>query len=100
MKSIQQRESMPGELVLAIGLIWGHLKTRQFDQAYALAQGCLKLWPNDPQLTLLSSYAAVETGHALPEPTAALLNKKENMSWASRILRRLRKSKHARENAQ
>jgi hypothetical protein len=99
MKSIRRNDAMPQELVVAIGLVWGHLNVRQFDEAYTLVQGCLKLWPNDPNLLLLASYAAVETGNPLDKPVAALLKKKENQSWTARVLRRIRKTLSPGENA-
>lgn len=80
------------ELVIAIGLIWGHLNTRQFDSAYTLTRACLQLWPENPQLQLLASYATVESGHPLEVSIATLLNKAESKSWASRILQRTRKA--------
>lgn len=100
MKTFPSPGKLPEELVLAIGLIWGHLNTRQFDHAWTLAQGCLLLWPDEPQLRLLAAYAAVETGHPLDEATMALLGKEENKPWAERILRRAQTNRTFPENAQ
>lgn len=88
MTVVRSNGRMPEELVFAIGLIWGHLKAYQFEQAHALAQGCLKLWPDEPRLQSLAVCAAVETGHPLDQAGAALLHQEENQAWAGSILRR------------
>ena len=48
------------ELTLATGLVWGHLKARQFDTALTLARGCLQVWPGDAALALMAAYARLE----------------------------------------
>lgn len=60
MRQPSKREEMPDELVLALGLVWGHLNARQFEQAYTLARGCLRVWPHDRGLNLMHAYAAAE----------------------------------------
>lgn len=47
----------PIDLVMAIGLVWGHLNARQFEEASLLAKGCLHVWPEEPNLTLMFFYA-------------------------------------------
>lgn len=60
------------ELIIAVGLVWGHLNARQFDEARQLAKGCLCLWPGNKDLTLMATHAAAE----IPEPMnkSALVN--------------------------
>lgn len=60
MRQKPKRQEMAHDLVLAIGLVWGHLKARQFEEAYLLGKGCLRVWPNDRSLILMVSYAAAE----------------------------------------
>lgn len=55
-----KREDMPPDLTMAIGLVWGHLSARQFEQAFLLARGCLRVWPDDRNLILMHAYAAAE----------------------------------------
>ncbi|MTV41743.1 hypothetical protein [Duganella radicis] len=55
-----KREEMPIDQVMAVGLVWGHLRARQFEQAYLLAQGCLRVWPDERNLILMHGYAAAE----------------------------------------
>jgi len=99
MKQSQRHEEMPKELALAIGLVWGHLIARQFEDAYTLVQGCLRLWPDNPQLLQLASYAAVETGNALEKPVIALIRKESSKEWAGRVLRRAGRNQISMENA-
>lgn len=84
---------------MAIGLVWGHLIARQFEDAYTLVQGCLRLWPDNQQLLLLASYASVETGHSLEKPVIALLRKESSRTWSYRVLRRIGKNQISMENA-
>jgi hypothetical protein len=55
-----KRTELPADLVIAIGLVWGHLRARQFEEAFLLAQGCLRVWPEDRSLILMHAYAAAE----------------------------------------
>lgn len=48
------------ERELAIGLVWGHLSSRQFESAWQLATGCLHLWPDDVPLQAMLAYAGLE----------------------------------------
>jgi hypothetical protein len=79
---------MPEELALAIGLVWGHLNAGQFEEAYDLAQGCMRVWPTESRLTLMSAYAAVELLEPLDDETLAILHEAECRDWATLILRR------------
>ena len=71
---LKQDEGMPVDLgmpidqVMAIGLVWGHLSSRQFEEAYLLAKGCLYVWPDEHNLTLMYFYAADKV--LAPEGTA------------------------------
>jgi len=80
--------AMPAELVLAIGLIWGHLNARQFEPAYQLAAACLCIWPDQPTPHLMSAYAAVELGYSLPPATLAALHSAACPEWTGLVLRR------------
>lgn len=55
-----KRAELPADLVIAIGLVWGHMRARQFEEAYLLGKGCLRVWPNERNLMLMVSYAAAE----------------------------------------
>lgn len=76
------------ELTLAIGLIWGHLNTRQVEDAYDLARGCIQVWPADARLRLMYAYAAVELMEPLDEQTRAALEQTQCKEWAMLVKRR------------
>lgn len=76
------------ELTLAIGLIWGHLNTRQVEDAYDLARGCIQVWPDDARLRLMYAYAAVELQKPLDEQTRAALERSQCKEWAMLVKRR------------
>lgn len=76
------------EIALAIGLIWGHLNARQFDEAYQLARGCANLWPDDERFTLMAAYAAVELAAPLEESMVHAMKTSEALAWTSLIWRR------------
>ena len=82
------RESVPQELVVAIGLIWGHLSAGQHAHADRLARGCLALWPQEKRLLLMAAFARVELGEPLDEGTMAVLKDAEYKEWAQLVLRR------------
>jgi hypothetical protein len=88
MRRQTKRHSMPDELALAIGLVWGHLNACQFEEAYDLAQGCLSVWPEEKRLILMSAYAAVELLEPLDDATRSLLRGAECKDWAEIVLRR------------
>ncbi|MEN3293125.1 MAG: hypothetical protein V7642_2378 [Burkholderiales bacterium] len=81
------RDVMSSELTTAIGLVWGHLNACQFEEAYQLARGCLRVWPEEKRLIVMSAYAAVELLEPLDEKTIAVLQT-ENKEWAELVLRR------------
>ena len=83
-----KRETMPDELVLATGLVWGHLNARQFEEAYQLAQGCLRIWPEDKGLIFMSAYAAAEVLEPLDQTRLATLRNPECEDWITLVLRR------------
>ncbi|NRR30405.1 hypothetical protein HSX11_09400 [Oxalobacteraceae bacterium] len=88
MKTSIAGETTPPELILAIGLLWGHLNAAQFEQARKLVRGCLCLWPRDSRLVLMAAYADVELGEALDTATLAALRASEHREWADLVLRR------------
>ena len=83
-----KRAEMPIDLVMAIGLVWGHLTARQFEEAFLLAKGCLRVWPDDHNLILMQSYAAAEVLE--PVDTGKLLAIKDPacQEWIRLVLRR------------
>jgi hypothetical protein len=83
------RESMPTELAIAIGLVWGHLNTNQFEQAYKLARGCLRIWPQEHRLILTAAYAAVELLEPLDAAAVEVLNTTDCQEWAQLIRHRI-----------
>jgi hypothetical protein len=83
-----KRDVMPSELTVAIGLVWGHLGVCQFEEAYRLAQGCLRIWPEETRLIVMLAYAAVELLVPLDEKTLAVLNTAGCKDWEDLVLRR------------
>jgi hypothetical protein len=79
---------MPSELTIAIGLVWGHLNACQFEEAYQLARGCLRVWPEEKRLVIMAAYAAVELLEPLDEKTLTVLQAAECKEWAGLVLRR------------
>ncbi|MES2743020.1 MAG: hypothetical protein V4754_19015 [Pseudomonadota bacterium] len=82
------RRGLDADQVLAIGLVWGHLNTRQFRSAHLLARGCLCMWPGLAMLRLLDGYACGELGLPLAPATRAMLAGAQYRSLATLILRR------------
>ncbi len=82
------RRGLDPDQTLAIGLVWGHLNTRQFRSAHVLARGCLCMWPGLPMLMLLDAYARGELGMPLDKDTRAMLDGAQYRSLATLILRR------------
>lgn len=76
------------DLETAIGLVWGHLKARQFRQGATLAAGCLALWPGQPMLVLLAAYADNELGTPLAPPLRATVERSTHAALAALVLRR------------
>lgn len=86
-KKVKSEEIQP-ELVFAIGLVWGHLSARQFEEAYLLAKGCLRVWPEDRSLALMSAYAAAEVLEPVDERKLAGLRDSSSEDWIRLVLRR------------
>jgi hypothetical protein len=87
-KNSTRRAAMPEELTLAIGLVWGHLNANQFEQADQLVRGCLRIWPEEKNLTLMAAYAAVELACPLDHKTIAVLQAADCKEWADLVLLR------------
>ncbi len=86
-KKVKSEEIQP-ELVFAIGLVWGHLSARQFEEAYLLAKGCMRVWPEDRSLALMSAYAAAEVLEPVDERKLAGLRDSSSDDWIRLVLRR------------
>ncbi|MEN3292513.1 MAG: hypothetical protein V7642_1766 [Burkholderiales bacterium] len=84
-------EEIQAELVMAIGLVWGHLNARQFEEAYSLAKGCMRIWPGDRSLALMSAYAAAELLEPVDERKLAGLRDPACEDWIRLVLRRAEK---------
>jgi hypothetical protein len=82
------KEEMAVDLVMAIGLVWGHMRARQFEEAFLLAKGCLQVWPGERNLILMHSYAAAEVLE--PMEMDHLLAAKTDAcgAWIDLVLRR------------
>jgi hypothetical protein len=88
MRQKTKREVMSSELTVAIGLVWGHLNACQFEEAYQLARGCLRIWPNESRLIMMAAYAAVELLEPLDDKMQAVLKKGGCKEWADLVSRR------------
>lgn len=88
MRQRTKREIMPNELAMAIGLVWGHLKSGQFEHAHRLARGCMRVWPGETRLVLMAAYAAVELFEPLDDDTLSALKASDCPDWAGLVLRR------------
>jgi len=89
MRSKKPREAMPEELQLAIGLVWGHMNAYQHEEAYLLALGCLKLWPDDRHLYLMAAYAAAEVLEPVDLARLEALRTPDTHDWIELVRRRL-----------
>lgn len=94
MRQNLKRETMPQELAIAIGLVWGHLNAGQFDQAEQLARGCLEVWPDEKRLVLMAAYARVELAEPLDAETLAVLKSADCPDWTQLVLRRAERVEH------
>lgn len=93
MKLRQRHVPMEVDLSVAIGLLWGHLNTGQFAQAYRLGRVCRQIWPDDERLALLVAYAQVELFDGPDDDTLGLLARDAACpSWAAVLARRSRAS--------
>ena len=88
MRPRQPRETRPADLVMAIGLVWGHLNARQFEEAYLLARGCLQVWPDERNLLLMHAYAAAEMLEPFDLSALAALDDPACAEWVRLVGRR------------
>lgn len=88
MRAVRNRDTVSEELKLAIGLVWGHLGSRQYEDARQLANGCLAVWPGDVRLTLMAAYASVEMNHPLDDNILSVLNQRDCKEWTELVYRR------------
>lgn len=91
MRKKAKNTETPAELVIAIGLVWGHLNARQFEDAYSLAKGCMRVWPEDRSLALMCAYAAAELLEPVDERKLAGLRDSACEDWIRLVLRRAEK---------
>lgn len=89
MRKRVRHNAMPDELVLATGLVWGHLNAFQFEEAHRLAQGCLCIWPSDKWLILMASYAAAELLEPVDRELLLALKDEQCAEWIALVLRRM-----------
>lgn len=89
MRTKVRRDSTQTELAVAIGLVWGHLNASQFEEAYKLARGCLRVWPQEHRLILMSAYAAVELLVPLDDTAVKVLETTQCREWADLIRQRI-----------
>ncbi|MBP0597320.1 hypothetical protein J8I26_04340 [Herbaspirillum sp. LeCh32-8] len=89
MRKKRQHDGMPAELVAALGLVWGHLNAYQYEEAYALASGCLLLWPDDEKLSLMRDFAATEVLEPVDRQRLYAMRTPQNAAWVDLVLRRL-----------
>lgn len=80
--------ALSDELALAIGLIWGHLNSRRYQDAHTLARGCAGIWPQEQRIALMLACAAVELRKPLEPETLAALQQADCREWCELILRR------------
>lgn len=88
MRPKRKRADMPIDLVMAVGLVWGHLRARQFEEAYLLAKGCLRVWPDDRSLILMQSYAAAEVLEPVDVDKLLAIKDAASEEWVHLVLRR------------
>jgi hypothetical protein len=88
MRSKTERAERDDELVLALGLVWGHLNARQFEEAYQLAKGCLRVWPEENGLVLMAACAAAEMLEPVDPNKLVALKNRGTEEWIEMVLRR------------
>lgn len=98
MRARQKRSELPPDLVIAIGLVWGHMRARQFEEAWQLAKGCLSVWPKEPNLLLMASYAAAEVLEPVDFDALEEIRTPANAEWI-RLVRRRAEDTSARAQA-
>lgn len=88
MRKKTRNEEPQAELTFAIGLVWGHLSARQFEEAYLLAKGCMRVWPDDRALALMSAYAAAELLEPVDKGRLVKLRDALSERWIRLVMRR------------
>lgn len=88
MRAKLNREEMAADLVMAIGLVWGHLRARQFEEAFLLAKGCLQVWPGERNLILMHSYAAAEVLEPIDMERLLGARSAASEEWIRLVMRR------------
>jgi hypothetical protein len=88
MRTRVRQEEMGIDLVIAIGLVWGHLRARQFEEAYLLAKGCLLVWPDERNLVLMQAYAAAEVLEPVNVEQLLAARTAACEAWIALVLRR------------
>lgn len=88
MRAGVKREAMDIDQVIAIGLVWGHLRARQFEEAYLLAKGCLLVWPGERNLVLMQAYAAAEVLEPVDVAQLQAARSAACEAWIELVLRR------------
>ncbi|MEN3291024.1 MAG: hypothetical protein V7642_277 [Burkholderiales bacterium] len=88
MRTKRNSNNVDNELVIAIGLVWGHLNARQFEEAYFLAKGCMRVWPDNPALILMAAYAAAEHLEPVDYQRLALQRNLGSDEWIGMVLLR------------
>ncbi|WP_288411573.1 hypothetical protein [uncultured Herbaspirillum sp.] len=89
MRRKRPHDALSDELLMAIGLVWGYFSAYQYEGAHELAQGCLQVWPDDPKLFLMASYAAAELLEPVDRERLEAMRNKENEAWIDLIVARL-----------
>lgn len=89
MRARRRPDEMQDELVTAIGLVWGHLSARQYEEAYLLAQGCMHSWPENPALRLMHAFAAGELGTPVDTPRLESMRDPTCEAWIRLVLQRI-----------
>lgn len=88
MRKPAHRHTMQPELALAIGLVWGHLRADQYEEALHLAQGCLRVWPKEERLAIMAAYAAAELLEPFSESMLSALRKSDCKEWMELVMLR------------
>lgn len=100
MRKTSQRKLHSDELLLAIGLAWGHLKLDQFLQAHQLILGCLYIWPDSAELKMMQAFAKVESGEELSEDLWNHLQEFGCDEWTHLVKRRANMTRHLSTESQ
>ena len=88
MRAKPKRAGMPADQLMAIGLVWGHLSARQFEEAFLLAKGCLRVWPDERNLLLMHAYAAAEVLEPIHVDKLLAIKDPDCQEWIRLVLRR------------